>query len=87
MKQNISSLNLETLVAPGTGANFSEVGLSDHTRFLDAGIPAMMVTDTAFFRNPNYHQSSDTLEKSDMEFIRKNAEAVAETLKILLNKK
>jgi hypothetical protein len=46
-----------------------------------------MVTDTAFFRNPNYHQSSDTLEKLDMKFIRKNAEAVAETLKILLNKK
>ena len=87
MKQNISSLNEETLVAPGTGGNFSEVGLSDHTPFWDAGIPAMMITDTVFFRNPNYHQSSDTLEKLDMKFIRKNAEAVAEILKILLNKK
>ena len=87
MKQNISSLNLETLVAPGTGGNFSEVRLAIIPHFGYAGIPAMMVTDTAFFRNPNYLQSSNTLEKLDMEFIRKNAEAVAETLKILLNKK
>ena len=87
MKQNISYLKLETLVAPGTGGNFIEVRLSDYTPFWDAGIPAMMITDTVFFRNPNYHQSSDTLEKLDIEFIRKNAKAVAETLKILLNKK
>jgi aminopeptidase YwaD len=46
-----------------------------------------MVTDTAFFRNPHYHQPSDTLETLDMKFIRENAEAVAETLKTLLGKK
>jgi hypothetical protein len=63
------------------------VRLNDHAPSWDAGIPAVMVTDTAFFRNPHYHQPSDTLETLDMEFIRKNAEAVAETLKTLLNKK
>ena len=55
--------------------------------FWDAGIPAVMVTDTAFFRNPHYHQPSDTLETLGMEFIRENAETVAETLKTLLGKK
>ena len=87
MKQHVPSLKVETLVVPGTGENFSEVRLSDHAPFWDAGIPAVMVTDTAFFRNPHYHKPSDTLETLDMEFIRENAEAVAETLKTLLDKK
>jgi hypothetical protein len=29
----------------------------------------MMVTDTAFLRNPNYHQRSDTLETLDLDFL------------------
>jgi aminopeptidase YwaD len=87
MKQHVPTLKVETLVVPGTGGNFSEVRLSDHAPFWDAGIPAVMVTDTAFFRNPHYHQPSDTLETLDTEFIRENAEAVTETLKTLLNKK
>jgi hypothetical protein len=44
-----------------------------------------MVTDTAFFRNPNYHQPSDTLETLNLEFIRDNARAVAGFLKHFLN--
>jgi hypothetical protein len=28
-----------------------------------------MVTDTAFLRNPHYHQSSDTLETIDLDFL------------------
>lgn len=87
MRQHVPSLKVETLVVPGTGENFSEVRLSDHAPFWDAGIPAVMVTDTAFFRNPHYHQPTDTLETLDIEFIRENAEAVAETLKTLLHKK
>lgn len=87
MKQNVPSLKVETLVVPGTGENFQEVRLSDHSPFWDAGIPAVMVTDTAFFRNPHYHQPSDTLETLDTKFIQENAEAVTETLKTLLHKK
>ena len=28
-----------------------------------------MVTDTAFFRNPNYHLSSDTIDTLDFTFM------------------
>jgi Zn-dependent M28 family amino/carboxypeptidase len=35
------------------------VGWSDHWAFWKAGYPAVMVTDTAPFRNPNYHRQSD----------------------------
>src|SRR5262249_23267334 len=34
---------------------------SDHAPFMSVGIPAVMVTDTANYRNPNYHQPSDTI--------------------------
>jgi hypothetical protein len=29
----------------------------------------MMVTDTAFLRNPNYHKPSDTIASSDLDFL------------------
>jgi hypothetical protein len=45
--------------------------LSDHASFWDAGLPALMVTDTAFFRNPNYHLSSDTFDTLDFTFMAK----------------
>jgi len=38
---------------------------SDHVNFWDAGYPALMVTDTAYLRNPNYHQASDTWQTLD----------------------
>jgi Zn-dependent M28 family amino/carboxypeptidase len=53
-----SSLPVEHLVAvpfiPG-------VGLSDHGAFWKMDFRAVMVTDTAFYRNPNYHTEKDTI--------------------------
>lgn len=43
--------------------------LSDHSPFWDRGYRAMMVTDTAFMRNPHYHQASDRLETLDLDFM------------------
>jgi Zn-dependent M28 family amino/carboxypeptidase len=42
---------------------------SDHAPFWKAGIPAVMWTDTAEFRNPNYHLASDTPDTLDYEFM------------------
>ena len=42
---------------------------SDHASFWDARFPALMVTDTAFFRNPNYHLPSDTIDTLDFTFM------------------
>jgi Zn-dependent M28 family amino/carboxypeptidase len=41
------------------------VGLSDHRSFWKQGYPALMVTDTAFMRNPHYHRSTDTADTLD----------------------
>ena len=42
---------------------------SDHSPFWRSGLPALMWTDTAEFRNPHYHQSTDTPETLDYEFL------------------
>lgn len=42
-----------------------EIRLSDNSSFWDHGYPALMLTDTSFLRNPNYHQASDTPETLD----------------------
>jgi hypothetical protein len=43
------------------------VGFSDHKSFWDAGYPALMVTDTAFMRNPSYHTPRDTIDTLDLD--------------------
>lgn len=43
------------------------VGWSDHWAFWQAGYHAIMVTDTALFRYPHYHEPTDTAEKLDCD--------------------
>ncbi|MBL9147315.1 MAG: M28 family peptidase [Phycisphaerae bacterium] len=42
-----------------------EIRLSDNSSFWDQGYPAIMLTDTSFFRNPHYHLRSDTADTLD----------------------
>ena len=72
-KTQIPQLPSEFLLVPGKGEGMDEVRLSDHSPFWDLGFPALLVTDTAFLRNPNYHLPSDTMETLDFEFMRKVA--------------
>jgi len=51
-------------VAPGA---IPGIDWSDHWAFEQVGFPALMVTDTAPFRYPHYHQFTDTPDKVDME--------------------
>ena len=41
---------------------------SDHASFWRCGYPAVMVTDSADFRNEHYHRASDTLDTLDFDF-------------------
>jgi len=43
------------------------VGWSDHESYWREGYPAIMVTDTALFRDPRYHTAQDTAEHVDLE--------------------
>lgn len=57
-----SQLPMQSITAPSflTGSDYS-----DHMNFWKNGYPAVMITDTAFYRNPNYHTAADTAEKLD----------------------
>lgn len=41
------------------------VDLSDHRNYWKYGYPAVMITNTAFYRNKNYHRKSDTIDTID----------------------
>ena len=44
---------------------FNKIRLSDNSSFWDQGYPALMLTDTSYLRNPNYHQATDTPDTLD----------------------
>lgn len=67
----------EGLVAP---PQFAHIRRSDHWAFWQKGIPAMMLTDTANFRNPYYHTPSDTHDRLDYNAMARLTEALAVTL-------
>lgn len=73
LKTYIPQLPSEFLLIPGNGEGMEEVRLSDHSPFWDQNFSALMVTDTAFLRNPNYHLPSDTMGTLDFEFMKKVA--------------
>ncbi len=67
--QTLPGLPVETMVVPDDGESLPQTRLSDHSSFWDHGFPALMVTDTSFFRNPHYHEPSDTPETLDYVFL------------------
>ncbi|MBD0295835.1 MAG: M28 family peptidase, partial [Flavisolibacter sp.] len=45
----------------------SLAGLSDQRSYWKFGYPALMINDTSFVRNPNYHTKNDTIETLNFE--------------------
>ncbi|MBK7583709.1 MAG: M20/M25/M40 family metallo-hydrolase [Myxococcales bacterium] len=75
---NPASKTLVELVADGLNAratlpavgaalpdSLPEAGWSDHWAFWQIGVPAVMITDTAGFRDDHYHKPTDTPERLD----------------------
>lgn len=54
---------------------------SDHAPFWKANHPAIMWTDTAEFRNPNYHQPTDTPDTLDYNFMSAVGDLIVEMIK------
>lgn len=75
-----SYLPIIPLVVPGNGEKLPDTRRSDHTSFWEQGFPAVMLTDTANFRNPNYHRPTDTLETLNLDFIAAVADGVTATI-------
>ncbi len=70
---------------PSEGAALPEairdIGRSDHSAFWKEEYPALMVTDTANFRNPNYHRATDTVETVDFERLARVVDGLAGTIR------
>lgn len=55
-------------------------GLSDHRNYWHFDFPAVMINDTAKYRNPNYHEPTDTIETLDLEKMSHVVESISEVL-------
>ena len=59
-----SGINVEKIVFPNSDGL---AGRSDQRNYWELGYKAVMITDTSFLRNPNYHKISDTIETLDFD--------------------
>jgi hypothetical protein len=57
-----TSVSVRTLTAPSF---IKGVDYSDHRNYWEFGYDAAMITDTAFYRNLNYHKKTDTIDTMD----------------------
>lgn len=62
MKEGSPGLLVESVNAP---TSIPGVDFSDHRNLWEYGYPGLMITDTAFYRNPNYHTAKDTHDTLD----------------------
>lgn len=76
-----------TLPVPAKGLLSPMLLLSDHTPFWFKNVGAVMVTDTAFLRNPHYHRISDTPDTFDRTFFQGVTQIVVNATTDLLNDK
>ena len=53
------------------------VDFSDHINYWQQGFPAVMITDTAFYRNPTYHTAEDTPDRLDFDRMAQVVQGVA----------
>ncbi len=56
------------------------IDFSDHLNYWKFGFSALMITDTAFFRNKNYHEEGDKMETLDIKRMAKVIDGVYKSL-------
>ncbi len=82
-QQYVPILKVVDVEAPGNSQMVQDLRRSDHAPFWDAGYEALMITDGANFRNPNYHEASDSLSTLDLNFMKTVVQANVATLATL----
>lgn len=79
-KRGARSMPLFSICLP---EKIHEIRLSDNSSFWDQGYPALMLTDTSFLRNPNYHRATDTPETLDYQRMTQVTLGVASAMRLL----
>ncbi|MGM9478622.1 M28 family peptidase [Pedobacter sp. GSP4] len=67
------AIRTKTFVGP---PSLPGIDFSDHLNYWKFGYSALMITDTSFFRNKNYHQVTDTMETLDLNRMAKVIDGV-----------
>ncbi len=71
--RSAKTIKTKTFAAP---AVVPGIDFSDHLNYWKFGYSALMLTDTSFYRNKNYHQATDTMETLDISRMAKVIDGV-----------
>lgn len=74
-----SDISVRSINAP---ASIPGIDFSDHLNYWKYGFDALMITDTSFYRNSNYHEKTDSIDTLDFD---KMAEVVKGIYNAILN--
>jgi hypothetical protein len=77
--RNEATLPVKRFKAP---AWLPGIDFSDHLNYWYFGYSAVLLTDTAFYRNRSYHETTDTLARLDMRRLGLAVEALLATLQV-----
>lgn len=61
-----SRIHVDSINAPSI---LPGIDLSDHRNYWKFGYDAVMVTDSAFYRNPHYHEPTDTIDTLNFDYM------------------
>jgi hypothetical protein len=80
--RSIATIPSEGLALPEM---IKDIGRSDHGSFWRSGYPAVLVTDTANFRNPHYHKPTDRVSTLDADRFTFAVDGLAKVIQDLAN--
>ncbi|WP_299455558.1 M28 family peptidase [uncultured Microscilla sp.] len=63
MKQ-VANIDVQAINAP---PQMVGITFSDHASYWNEGYPAVMINNTSFYRNPHYHETTDTIDTLDFD--------------------
>ena len=69
--------SIDTKIFKASPRNIKVISTSDHSHYWNRGYDALMITNTAHYRNPNYHKKTDTMETLDIPKMMKVIDATA----------
>ncbi|WP_081867813.1 M28 family peptidase [Hymenobacter sp. IS2118] len=78
--KSVKSVRTKTFTAP---PYLPGIDFSDHLNYWKFGFSALMITDTSFFRNKNYHEPTDTMKTLDIERMAQVLDGVFNTIMTL----
>lgn len=64
--ENAETIETSSFTIPSKIRSSAGIDFSDHLNYWDLGYDALMITNTSFYRNKNYHQTTDKMETLDI---------------------